>query len=284
MDSARVAALVAAAALAAACGGNVYVDADGSGGAGRASTAQTTGGSTSTFGPEGASTGPGTSVVVGVGPSSSVGVGPSSSGVGPSSSAAVVGVGPSTGSGSTCTNQAPFGDPRCDACAAASCCSESLQCASSITTACSVYERCVAGGQSQTTCAASFAHGFQQANDLATCLVASCLEQCPMEIAAGEVPVCDSGVTTLDPACAACLGDQQNGCCQAFEACITDSTCERCIAQQQTAGCDANPSFAAASACLYGTCAAPCMTENGAGGGASASASAGVGGGAPHMH
>lgn len=138
--------------------------------------------------------------------------------------------------------------PACNECVAAECCDELLACTTG--TECRALIDCYfacADGACQQVCIDAHPDGLAGSQAATACGKSSCRAACPFG-------VCESGLSTNDGACDACLSDQ---CCAEATNCAADDACLECLGTPSGAGCSTNARFQSFSSCSAG-CDAEC--------------------------
>lgn len=158
-----------------------------------------------------------------------------------------------TGSGTCATANLTFNAPACAACAEGSCCSSLQACDGSAD--CVSYLGCLQACSDQAcadTCATMHAEGKPLLDALDACLDTSCAADCGG--AADDFPICDSGLSVSDEACATCLGDT---CCEDVVACEAEADCMSCVTGS-AAACDTSSLDDAVRDCWNVDCMTAC--------------------------
>jgi hypothetical protein len=142
--------------------------------------------------------------------------------------------------GAICQSGLDVANVECGMCLGSSCCSEWTTCAADATcSGCATSQGMASGCQEDSLY-----------NAATTCERDKCSSTCTQ--------ICDTGLSTNNPACDTCLG---LSCCQEFQECIGDSTCDTCLLSSSPApSCSDDTAFSMATMCQSGSCATQCAS------------------------
>jgi hypothetical protein len=149
------------------------------------------------------------------------------------------------------TTNLNFNDPACGTCAAGECCDPLQACDTSMD--CLTYLDCVGDCTDQPcadACATATPGGKTLLDALDACLDGSCMTQC----GDNSFPICDSGFSVPDEACATCLGDS---CCEAIKDCEVEEDCNDC-ATGTAAACETSTLDEPVRDCWNTSCSEAC--------------------------
>jgi hypothetical protein len=153
----------------------------------------------------------------------------------------------------TCTTaNLTFNEPACSSCAESSCCDPLQICDASM--GCLDYLGCIQACSDQDcvdTCGTTHAQGKTELDALDSCLDTSCSDECGGN---QNFPICDSGLSVPEEACATCLGTT---CCEDVKACEAEASCMGCVTGSAT-DCDASTLDEAVRDCWDVDCMAEC--------------------------
>jgi hypothetical protein len=142
--------------------------------------------------------------------------------------------------GAICQSGLKVQNVQCGMCLGTSCCAE--------WTACGADMVCSACATSQGANSGCSHYALYTA--ATTCESSNCAQDC--------TAICNSGLTTNNPACDLCL---TANCCGAFEACIDDSTCDTCLLSSgQGPTCQTDATYVTADTCQSTNCASECTS------------------------
>lgn len=155
----------------------------------------------------------------------------------------------------------------CQACVDGSCCAELQDCDPTTTSDCGKLTKCLIdcgdNDACQQACVDADETASQGAGLTAFQLIFSCFDENCAGDAACVYPICESGLTLQDEACATCLTDS---CCTAVTACANDTTCVGCLTNPNqepgmpcgTAGSASDMLFQAQETCETMNCKNSC--------------------------